>query len=496
MIFSSISLTSTAGKLAHRPKRRDGISGRSQRWRAGLLFVVFMLGLLPGCNPLTSPDHSQDDAMLLLIASQVRLAESIESQSLASAHGQLSIRPVGIKADGKNVNEVIGLIELYRKYEDTLKAQKDQYTDHQYEFVQGTLINKISDLEQQASSLTKRRRRRAFNPFKVIGRGIGKLAKGIGKGVKFVVVEGGNLAIHFVVDKVKTTIRDVFEGRVKSIIARFTSRFGPLSPWVEARLRRVLDRWWVGFRDRATGRASRYATQTAAALVEKDREGEREPDEGGSDDDISYDEAFRVDDDWFDQAWPDLKALLIEERRNCQTKAIAQWKECLFQQAASGATQNEATEACQSPYDAIPKNDAGGMVTMVGETIYSGAVANGVTITYTSGGGAVNGRLYYQLYDNVGICTNTTTTVVVGEYDLETCTMGGTATLEILYDGLTCVSVCGPTENSPAPCPVRVSGSTLWEATLEDGVLSGAIGDEACDPHCFGFRAPPYGTNP
>ncbi len=473
------------------------MSGRSQRWRAGLLFVVFMLGLLPGCNPVTNPDHSQDDAMLLMIASQVRLAESIESESLASAHGELSIRPVGIKADGKTVNEVVGLIELYRKYQDTLEVQKDQYTDHQYNFVQTELNDKISDLEQQASSLTKRRRRRAFNPLKVIGRGIGKLAKGIGKGVKFVVVDGGKLAIHFVVDKVKTTIRDVFEGRVKSIIARFTSRFGPLSPWVEARLRRVLDRWWVGFRDRATGRASRYATQTAEALVEKDREGEREPDEGGSDDDISWDEAFRVDDDWFDQAWPDLKALLIEERRNCQTKAIAQWKECLFQQAASGATQNEATEACQSPYDAIPKNGAVGTVTMTGEVMYGGAVANEATITYPSDGGAVSGSFYYQIYDNVNYCTITITTAEVkGQYDLETCSMSGTAYMTLTYEGLTCLSICGPTENSPAPCPVTIEGPTTWDATLEDGVLSGGVGGRGCEPHCFGFRAPPYGINP
>ena len=470
------------------------MSGRSQRWRAALLFLVFMLGLLPGCSPVNSPGHSQDDAMLLMIASQVRLAESIESESLAGGHGQMSVRPVGIKADGKTVNEVVGLIELYRKYEDTLEAQKDQYTDHQYEFVQGTLINKISDLEQQANSLTQRRRRRGFNPFKIIGRGIGKLAKGIGKGVKFVVVEGGKLAIHFVVDKVKHTVRDIFEGRVNSIIARFASRFGPLSPWVEARLKRALDRWWVGFRDRVTGRASRIATQTAEALVEKDRESE--PGEGGSDDDISYDEAFRVDDDWFDQAWADLEVRLKDERRNCQTTAILQLKECLSRQEASGADQVDAIAACQSLFDAIPKNDAGGTMTMIGETIYTSAVANEVIITYPSGGGGVSGRLYYQLYDGVSLCTITTTTDVVGEYDLETCTMGGKATLEILYEGLTCVSVCGPTENSPAPCPVKVTGTTVWEATLDEGVLSGAVGDRACDPHCFGFRTPGYGIDP
>lgn len=253
------------------------MSGRSQRQRAMLLFLVFILGLLPGCSPLKSSARSHDDAMLLMIASQVRLAGSLEDESLASVHGQMSLRPVGIAANGNTINEVVGLIELYRRHQDTLEGQKDQYTDRQYEFVKSALNDKISDLEQQASSLTKRRRRRGFNPFKVIGRGIGKLAKGIGKGVKFVVVEGGKLAIHFVVNKVKTTIRDVFEGRVNSIIARFVGRFGPLSPWVEARLRRVLDRWWVGFRDRVSGRASRYATQTAEAGLDLELGEEQEP---------------------------------------------------------------------------------------------------------------------------------------------------------------------------------------------------------------------------
>ena len=467
---------------------------RLQRWQAAILFLVFMLGLLPGCTSARDQIQTQDDAMLLMIASHVRLDESLESESLAGAHGQMSIRPVGIKADGKTVNEVVGLIELYRKHQDTLEAQKDQYTDHQYEYVQSELNNKISDLEQQASSLTQRRRRRGFNPFKIIGRGIGKLAKGIGRGVKFVVVEGGKLAIHVVVDKVKTTIRDVFEGRVKSIIARFASRFGPLSPWVEARLRRVLDRWWVGFRDRATGRAKRYATQTAEA-IENARE--RESDEGGSDDDQSWDETFREDQDWFDQAWPDLKALLIEEQRNCQTSAIFQWRDCLFSQAASGASQDEATAACQSPYDAIPKNDAGGTVTMTGEVNYGGAVANEATITYPSAGGAVSGNFYYQLYDDVFYCTITiTTTGVKGQYDLETCSMSGTANMKLTYEGMTCVSVCGPTENSPAPCPVIIEGPTIWEATLDEGVLSGGVGGSECEPHCFGFRAPGYGIAP
>lgn len=285
-------------------------------------------------------------------------------------------------------------------------------------------------------------------------------------------------------DNVKITIRDAFEGRVNSIIARFASRFGPLSPWVEARLKRVLDRWWVRFRDRATGRAKRYATQTAEALGQEPQE------------DQSLEDLKSKDEKWFEEVWSDTEQLLILRQQNCQKSAIIELRGCLLEQEASGASADDAINACEAIMNAIPKNDAGGSVTMTGETIYVGAVANEVTITYPSGGGGVTGRIFYQLYDNVSLCTITTTTDVVGEYDLETCTMGGKATLEILYDGLTCVSVCGPTENSPAPCPVKVTGTTVWEATLDGGVLSGAIGDESCEPHCFGFRAPGYGVAP
>ncbi len=470
------------------------MTGPSQIRKAGFLFIVFMLGLLPGCGPVNNSSRRQDDAMLLMIASQVRLADSLEGESQTSAHGHMSLRPLGIKANGNSINEVIGLIELYRDHKDTLEAQKAQYTDRQYQFVKNALDEKISDLEQQASSLTNRRRRRGFNPFKVIGRGIGKLAKGIGKGVKFVVVEGGKLAIHFVVNKVKTTIRDVFEGRVNSILARFAGRFGPLSPWVEARLKRVLDRWWVGFRDRVSGRASRYATQTAEA---RENARDDEPVEVSEEEAESFEEAFRLDDPWFDQAWPELRALLVEERRNCQTSAILQWKECLFQRAASGLSQDEATEACQKTYDDIPSNDAGGSVTTTGEVFYSPTVANQVILTYPSGGGQVSGSFYYQIYDDMFYCTITlTVSDVQGTYDLETCSMSGTAYMTVVYEGMTCVSVCGPTDASPAPCPVTVEGSTTWDATLEDGVLSGAVGGEKCEPHCFGFQAPGWSGSP
>ena len=107
---------------------------RNEVYRAVVLAVLISMlaGLQPASASTGAPSmiRDMDDAMLLMIASHVRLVESLESEALASAHGQMSIRPVGIKADGKTINEVVGLIELYRKYEDTLEAEKDQYTDH------------------------------------------------------------------------------------------------------------------------------------------------------------------------------------------------------------------------------------------------------------------------------------------------------------------------------------------------------------------------------
>lgn len=462
---------------------------RWQEGRAILLLVIFLVGLIPACGTGVGKNHPQDDALLLMIASQVKLMESVDGEPQARMLGHQRMKPVYVLWNGTGANEVVYLIELYRKNLDTVERQKDQYTNRQYQFLQNALNEKLSELEHQAESLTRRRRRRGFNPFKIIGRGIGRLAKGIGRGIKFVAVEGGRLAIHFVVGKVKATIRDVFEGRVNSIIARFASRFGPLSPWVEARLKRVLDRWWVGFRDRVTGRASRYATQTAES--------------GGSilDDEAAGEDSPQTDsfgEDWLDPLWTEIEGMLVSDRKNCQSTSIAQLRQCFMDQFVSGSGADEAFDACASLYDAIPANDAGGTVTMTGEVNYGGAVANEFSLMYPSTGGGVSGSFYYQLYDDVFFCSiSVTTSAVTGTYDPSTCTMSGTATMTLTYeaDGAAgaCVSVCGPTDASPAACPVTIQGSTTWEAELEDGVLSGSVGGSNCDPHCFGFQAPGYG---
>ncbi|MGD8759969.1 MAG: hypothetical protein PVJ07_06925, partial [Anaerolineales bacterium] len=190
---------------------------------------------------------------------------------------------------------------------------------------------------------------------------------------------------------------------------------------------------------------------------------------------------------WFERRKAEIEDRLVAEGRNCQVDAIGSYFGCLFEQAWAGVPQAEAELACQNLYDAIPPNDAGGSVTMFGEALVGGADPNSVMISYPSAGGSVEGDMYYMLYEQTHRCTIKITADIHGSYSRSTCTMRGTGNMQIVYEGGVCVDVCGPTEASPGPCPVTISGSTTFQATLENGELRGAVGDIDCEPHCFGF---------
>ncbi len=192
---------------------------------------------------------------------------------------------------------------------------------------------------------------------------------------------------------------------------------------------------------------------------------------------------------WLDEFWE--KAViprLVEEIKNCQPKAAGTYRNCLQEQAYSGVCPEDAVEACHALYEAIPKNDSGGSVTVSPAIMHGAAESVSTSLTYPSEGGAVSGEFFYTLYDSVNLCTVTTTSSVVGSYDLATCTMSGTAQLEAVYDGYACPGVCGP---SMGACPKTFQGNVPWEATLENGELYGGVGISAPDISGFGFRAGP-----
>jgi hypothetical protein len=195
---------------------------------------------------------------------------------------------------------------------------------------------------------------------------------------------------------------------------------------------------------------------------------------------------------WFQSYWDEtIYPDLIAEGRNCQRGAVAAYRNCLKEQVVQGMCPLDAVAACEETYQAIPANDGGGTVTLNPDVIHGGAEEISTSLTYPSAGGAVSGSIHYVIHDTVFKCTITNDATITGTYDPTTCTMNGEARMTILYEGMTCVSVCGSGPNSPTACPVTKAGPTTWEATLEDGVLSGGIGGASCEPGCIGFRGEP-----
>jgi len=198
------------------------------------------------------------------------------------------------------------------------------------------------------------------------------------------------------------------------------------------------------------------------------------------------------DGSWFQSYWDEtIYPDLIADGRNCQRAAVAVYRNCLKGQADQGVCPLDAVAACEETYQAIPANDGGGTVTLSPAVVHGGAEEISTSLTYPSAGGAVSGSFHYVIHDTVFQCTITNDATITGTYDPATCTMSGEAQMTVLYEGMTCVSVCGSGPNAPTACPVTKAGTTTWEATLEDGVLSGGIGGASCEPGCIGFRGEP-----
>lgn len=193
--------------------------------------------------------------------------------------------------------------------------------------------------------------------------------------------------------------------------------------------------------------------------------------------------------DWYESTLREIENVLVIEGKNCQVTGFILLADCLWEQAFEGVCKEDAIDACQSTYDAIPSNDAGGTLALKGVTMYSDANPNKVEITYPSTGGMVKGTVNLQRYEDVFGCTYTLKGTLTGHYDATTCTIEGTSSLTMIYDGY-CVSVCGNSPASPTSCPVTFERSNAWDATLEDGELRGEVGGESCDRGCFSFKAP------
>lgn len=473
------------------------VNRRHSLFHIALIVVMVFPTILSGCAP-AAPAHTLDEAMLLVISAY----RNLDIEDPYARHGQVGLLSPSIAPlshNGRSVNEIESLIRIRQQlHADQLAKLESQLSGDQAQRVKANLEQeqklKIEALIQAAERLKKSRRRRRrgiFGFFRRIGRGIANVVsrglRMVGRATRFAVTRLGPEIVRDMVMKRVKALNALIQGRFDLMWDRVRARLG--GPLTEL-LRTVVDKAFVRERDRLMVRIGlRRDTAAAQSPSGDDKELQELPDDPvGPEGEGGYDEAVACGDySWIGDYFEGVQGELIAEGRNCSVSAAYAYRDCLYERTEEGACEGEALEACRSVYDAIPPNLSGG-ATFTGETIYGDAVGNEVTIN-VSGSGAVSGDIYWEIYDDVFDCTIKSTTQLQGTFEPETCTLGGTANLMISYDGMICVDVCGVAPSSPAACPQTVSGTVVWNAELTDNKLLGAIGEETCDPRCFGFSA-------
>ncbi|MGD2059205.1 MAG: hypothetical protein PVI04_10790, partial [Anaerolineales bacterium] len=221
-------------------------------WQSFLLLIICFAGLLPACGVGAGQQHDQDDAILLMISSYTVLLEGGEAGSLGF-HGGGRMLLLNPQVRVTSTREVDTLIDLYSDlYESNLAKIYEQYPERAEQMARQLETQhqeKIDDLLRQKQRLRARRRRRRWGLFRRIGRGLARVARFIGRTTRTIVVEGGRLLAQYAVNEIKQRVQDVFEGRVNVLIERVASKFGPLAPFVQGKLKHVLERWWIRLRD-------------------------------------------------------------------------------------------------------------------------------------------------------------------------------------------------------------------------------------------------------
>jgi hypothetical protein len=413
-----------------------------------LLLIVFLAGLLPACERGAGRDRDPDDAMLLAISSYTVLLEGSESTSLGLSGGarMLSLSP---QVKISSAREVDTLIDLYSDlYNSNVEKVYEQYPERADQLVDGLNDQyqaKVDDLLRQKQRLQARRRRRRWGLFRRIGRGLARVARFIGRTTRTIVVEGGRLIGQYAINEIKQRVRDVFEGRVDAVIKRVASRFGPLAPFVQGKLKRVLDRWWIRLRDRVSGRLAeqRQGTQTAeaSAAVERqqstgdedkepaDLETVIDPDEFAGDDECAPDRS------WIPEYWEEyVVQSLKEDGKYCSDTSV--YYHCLEQKADEGLCPEVVHEVCEPLYDQIFPTDPGQVVTIVDNTAFYRDSDNHLDLTLPLSGGPVSGFMavnYSEDFFGEGACIVDLTFTFSGTYDPSTCIVAGNAIKTLNY---------------------------------------------------------------
>lgn len=258
--------------------------------------------------------------MLLMISSTARLLDGEDSTAGVVRPGMAPVIHMHRPQAGQTANEIgilVGIYEdLYGRYAENLAAVDPRLSEKFSDRLADEFQSKVEPLLSRKAKLDARRRRQRWGLFRAIGRGLSKFTQFIGRTTITLVQVGSEMLLQEAVNMVKGRIQEIFEGRINTLLARLASKFGPLGPFVQDKLKAALDRWWIRTRDRITGRLARQATQTAKAglaQVQPPQSAEVEADQ------VQIDESeFGADDCdpqglWFEDYWDQIAVPALKQ---------------------------------------------------------------------------------------------------------------------------------------------------------------------------------------
>jgi hypothetical protein len=208
---------------------------------------------------------------------------------------------------------------------------------------------------------------------------------------------------------------------------------------------------------------------------------------GGGDADGCYTTGDEFDEYWTSYMYSSLSSV----GKTCDIGAVNDYQYCLRGKIlGEGMCKEEAEMACKGEYAAI-------------EPVFEENIRISLDPTHSEAedetgymdvdNGNVSGLITYTMKDK-HLCTINVKANFAGDFLTDGCTMSGKASLEILYDGTACASICGSGPDSQTPCPVTQTGETTWQATVTRDydaniwVIQGGVGCGDNDPGCVGFQ--------
>ncbi len=457
------------------------------------LLVILLLGLLPiGSASAGSPaEGSLDGSIALLFASRSILLGDVDLEGANRSQGALM--SVSLQESNQADEALAHLIHATKQQRNELNdscrtltaAYRAEGKTCEQQILDDYCKAEEAKLNQRLGLLHKLRgdRRKAFTRiwhslkrsgnrvWTAVGPVGRRILRNVGSEAAEVVLSGGNLSSGVIRKLFIKEARNIGEAELNRLLERGVGRFleGQAALAVAAGVSDCTEEKLDQARQQVAGDVGQPEIQTQSGQGDKENE-ESCQSTGGE-----------FDSFWEENIYPGL----VGDNRNCSSGDVNVYKNCLKDLMVRGERcYEDALLACEAAYQDIPQNISG---TIGLDVLHSEAENVNASIIISSESDAVSGSLSYSLKD-AHLCTITISGTFQGTYDVARCSMSGNGELTFIYDGVACASVCGSGPNSEVACPVTRSGGTTWEATLDDGVLTGGIGGADCDPGCVGFR--------